>query len=202
MKRLVKMNRVVALTLAFVMAMYALAPLSVAAATKANAAPAAKAAQGAFIPIVDTGIFDSITNPALAGLAGSFAGIFNVTDFVVQDGVLKAVGTLTGTVRNAAGAIVGTVNNLPLTLPVIGGGSGGSAGTCEILDLQLGPLDLNLLGLRIQLSQVDLVITAISGPGNLLGNLLCAVVGLLDGGLNLGNLTDLAGLLNKILKKL
>jgi hypothetical protein len=195
MKRLVKMNRVVALTLAFVMAMYALAPLGVAAATKANAAPVAKAAQGASIPIVDTGNF-------VNGLAGSFAGIFNVTDFVVQDGVLKAVGTLTGTVRNAAGAIVGTVNNLPLALPVIGGGSGGATGTCEILDLQLGPLDLDLLGLRIQLDQVNLVITAISGPGNLLGNLLCAVVGLLDGGLNLGNLTDLAGLLDKILKKL
>jgi hypothetical protein len=53
--------------------------------------------------------------------------------------------------------------------------------TCQILRLVLGPLDLNLLGLRIQLNQVILNITAEQGPGNLLGNLLCAVAGLLDG---------------------
>jgi hypothetical protein len=53
---------------------------------------------------------------------------------------------------------------------------------CPILHLDLGPLDLNLLGLRVQLNQVVLDITAIPGPGNLLGNLLCAVAGLLDGG--------------------
>ena len=46
--------------------------------------------------------------------------------------------------------------------------------------LVLGPLDLNLLGLRIQLSRVVLNITAEPGPGNLLGNLLCAITGLLD----------------------
>jgi hypothetical protein len=52
---------------------------------------------------------------------------------------------------------------------------------CPILHLELGPLDLDLLGLRVQLNQVVLDVTAIPGPGNLLGNLLCAVAGLLDG---------------------
>ena len=62
---------------------------------------------------------------------------------------------------------------------------------CPILHLELGPLDLNLLGLRVQLNQVVLDVTAEPGPGNLLGNLLCAVAGLLDGvdlGTVLGNL--------------
>jgi hypothetical protein len=68
--------------------------------------------------------------------------------------------------------------------------------TCEILDLQLGPLDLNLLGLMVHLDQVNLNITAQQGPGNLLGNLLCAVANLLNAG---GPLTSLAGLLNQIL---
>jgi hypothetical protein len=54
------------------------------------------------------------------------------------------------------------------------------------LHLDLGPLDLNLLGLRVQLNEVVLDITALPGPGNLLGNLLCAVAGLLDG-VNLGD---------------
>jgi hypothetical protein len=176
MKKLVKMNRLVALTLAFVMAVYALAPVGIAAATKAKAAPK----QGALVPVV----FNSA--------AGSFAGIFNITNFVVQNGQLVATGTLTGTVRDAAGAILGTINQA-LTLPV---SLVGSTGTCEILDLQLGPLDLNLLGLVVHLDQINLVITAESGPGNLLGNLLCAVAGLLDG----GSVLDLAGLLNRILR--
>jgi len=42
------------------------------------------------------------------------------------------------------------------------------------------------LGLQVDLSQVVLDITAQQGAGNLLGNLLCAVTGLLDspGGLS------------------
>jgi hypothetical protein len=66
---------------------------------------------------------------------------------------------------------------------------------CPILHLELGPLDLNLLGLRVQLNQVVLDITAIPGPGNLLGNLLCAIAGLLDG-------FDLSGALGDLLRNL
>ena len=54
------------------------------------------------------------------------------------------------------------------------------AATCDILHLNLGPLDLDLLGLVIHLDEVVLDIVAESGAGNLLGNLLCAVAGLLD----------------------
>lgn len=74
-----------------------------------------------------------------------------------------------------------------------------SKATCEILTLVLGPLDLNLLGLRVQLNRVVLDITAESGPGNLLGNLLCAVAGLLDGSPLTGLLGQLRTLLNQIL---
>lgn len=44
--------------------------------------------------------------------------------------------------------------------------------SCPILHLVLGPLNPNLLGLNVSLNQVILDITAIPGPGNLLGNLL------------------------------
>lgn len=67
--------------------------------------------------------------------------------------------------------------------------------SCDILNLVLGPLDLNLLGLQIDLAQVVLDITAVPGPGNLLGNLLCAVAGLLDGG---GPGGAIANLLNRL----
>jgi len=66
---------------------------------------------------------------------------------------------------------------------------------CPILHLELGRLDLNLLGLRVQLNQVVLDVTALPGPGNLLGNLLCAVAGLLDG-------VDLGELLGNLLQSL
>ena len=68
--------------------------------------------------------------------------------------------------------------------------------SCEILDLVLGPLHLDLLGLVVDLNRVLLTITAESGPGNLLGNLLCAVTHLLDGTPTAGGL---AALLNSIL---
>jgi len=68
---------------------------------------------------------------------------------------------------------------------------------CSILDLTLGPINLNLLGLDVETSKICLSITAIPGQGNLLGNLLCSVAGLLDGGLDLGDiLGGLGGLTN------
>ncbi|QSW97858.1 hypothetical protein [Haloterrigena alkaliphila] len=52
--------------------------------------------------------------------------------------------------------------------------------TCDILFLNLGPIDLNLLGLVVNISEITVNVDAQSGGGNLLGNLLCAVAGLLD----------------------
>ena len=72
---------------------------------------------------------------------------------------------------------------------------------CDILNLVLGPLDLDLLGLKIHLDKVVLNIEADPGPGNLLGNLLCAVAGLLDDGLD-GLLGRITRLLNRILGQL
>jgi hypothetical protein len=55
------------------------------------------------------------------------------------------------------------------------------APSCDILNLVLGPLHLNVLGLVVDLNQVLLNITGQTGAGNLLGNLLCGLFGLLDG---------------------
>ena len=86
------------------------------------------------------------------------------------------------------------------SLPVMNGGSaavGAAAiGSCDILSLVLGPLHLDLLGLQIDLNQVVLDITAQTGAGNLLGNLLCAITGLLDAG-SLGQ--QVVNLLNQLI---
>jgi len=87
--------------------------------------------------------------------------------------------------------VIGTVTDLAVTLPVLD-----TNATCDILELTLGPLDLDLLGLQVHLDEVHLVIEAQPGPGNLLGNLLCAIAGLLD--TNAG-LNTIARLLNQLL---
>ena len=52
----------------------------------------------------------------------------------------------------------------------------------------------------VDLSAIQLDIHAVPGAGNLLGNLLCAVAGLLDGPNPIGNaLNQLLGLINNLL---
>jgi hypothetical protein len=68
--------------------------------------------------------------------------------------------------------------------------------SCQILRLSIGAIDLNLLGLTVHLDPVLLIITAVPGPGNLLGNLLCAIANLLNGS---GPLAQIVALLNQLL---
>jgi len=126
----------------------------------------------------------------------TFTGVLNVTRFSASNGALTAIGTLTGNVTDTVTGVVTPVTqavSVPVQLDP-------SSGTCQILNLVLGPLHLDLLGLVIDLNQVVLTITAVPGPGNLLGNLLCAVAGLLDGptGVN-AIVTQIAALLNQLL---
>lgn len=135
------------------------------------------------------------TIPVAGTLAqgGTFNGTLSVTRFVAQGGVTYAVGSLTGTLTDALGGVIGSVTNLAVNLPLTS-----TAGTaCNILHLVLGPIDLNLLGLVVHLNQVVLDITAQPGAGNLLGNLLCTVAGLLDN--SNASLNAITGLLNRIL---
>ena len=154
-------------------------------------------------------VVSKVTGEAKNG--ATFAGKYNVKRFVTGDsGRTKAVGRLVGTVTMKNGSTEDVakkgvrmlVRPGPSTvsgLPAPQGTAAPSVVGCEILDLVLGPLDLNLLGLVIHLDQVHLNITAVPGAGNLLGNLLCAVAGLLDGP-GLGNLgAVLTNLLNALL---
>lgn len=133
-------------------------------------------------------------NTVAPGVNG-FVGTLSVTGVQLVNGVLTATGTLTGNAVDRLGVIT------PLAAaPIAGIPVAQVAASCQILNLVLGPLDLNLLGLEIHLNQVILNIVAVPGAGNLLGNLLCAVANLLNGGLNLGTLlTNLVTVLNQIL---
>jgi hypothetical protein len=131
-----------------------------------------------------------------AGGTGHFLGTFNPQSFGIQQGGLVAIGTLVGTMTDSTGALLGTVAAGNVALPV----TAPSGATCQILNLTLGPLHLNLLGLVVNLNQVHLVINAVQGTGNLLGNLLCAIANLLNGGVP--DAGTLSTLLNRMLQAL
>jgi len=148
-----------------------------------------------------------------SSVGGIFKGDFTLQSIVQNfDGsgvpatfALVGIGVLKGELKGVPGLHPNHIEQI-VTLPVSALQSGGqqaaaAAAACPILHLVLGPLDLNLLGLVIHLNQVVLDISAQPGPGNLLGNLLCTVANLLNGGLPTlqGLLNQLIGVLNQIL---
>jgi hypothetical protein len=128
----------------------------------------------------------------------TFKGTFTIDHFRNVGSKVYAVGTLKGTLKNRK--VTRANLSIPATLagdaaPAPGGARAAQL-SCKVLHLTLGPLDLNLLGLRVQLNQVNLDITAIPG-GGLLGDLLCSVTNLLNPTGLLGS--QLAAVLNSIL---
>lgn len=124
-----------------------------------------------------------------------FKGTYTIDRFISRGDRVLAVGKLEGRLKNRR------VSRNGVRIPVTGfgeqaAGAQSSQLVCRILTLTLGPLDLNLLGLRVQLNQVNLRITAIPG-GGLLGDLLCGLTNLLNPQALLGN--QLAAVLNALL---
>lgn len=148
-------------------------------AATANAAPAPQAATAA-VPAATT---LPVTGTLADGTA--FTGQLSNLSTSVVDGVLTLSGTITGTGIPAGGTtFTAPVQDLATT------------NGCSILTLDLGAIHLDLLGLVVDLAPVNLDVTAVPGAGNLLGNLLCAVAGLLDTN---GPLTGISALLNRLL---
>jgi hypothetical protein len=164
----------------------------------ANAAGAAPNTQAAAPPattaVPSTPITGTFTDAA--GGTGSFVGSFTPTNFSARNGNLLATGTLTGTLTDSAGSAVGTVTRTVSTPAAV------AQVSCQVLDLVLGPLHLNLLGLVVDLNQVHLTINAQPGPGNLLGNLLCAITHLLDQNPGAGSLAAILNFLLALLGQL
>jgi hypothetical protein len=138
-------------------------------------------------------------------------GSFTPSKFVQKNGKLAAVGKLDVVTRGPGKDLHRVKSGVTMYLKKASVaqtgtfGSGAKApgaartaalGSCDVLNLVLGPLDLNLLGLEVHLKQVVLDVVAVAGAGALLGNLLCAVAGLLDG---VGVLAQVSDLLNQIL---
>ena len=132
-------------------------------------------------------------------------GSFTPLKFMKRNGQEKVMGVVQGVITHADGskerftglrkATVKKINGQPIHAR----SALAMQPSCDILHLVLGPLDLDLLGLQVHLNRVVLDIIAVTGAGNLLGNLLCAITGLLDGGPLGGLLTQLNRLLRQVL---
>lgn len=136
---------------------------------------------------------------------GSFKGMVSITEFAYDEAEgLLVSGNLKGQVTDAAGKktqVNESFSDVASTLNESNGLQAAQEG-CQILFLDIGPIFLDLLGLQLDIAPIVIDLTAVPGPGNLLGNLLCAVAGLLDGGgfLNdlIGGLEDLLGFLEDL----
>ena len=140
----------------------------------ANAAQAKKPSGTGSLPVsgalADGGTFESTIS--------NFDASTNAAGDLVISGVLN------GTATDAAGEVTRITDQAFTTTAALQPG-----GACDILFL-------DLLGLQVDLSQITLDLDAVPGAGNLLGNLLCAITGLLD---NAGNTNNaIANLLDRV----
>ena len=151
-----------------------------------------------------------------AGAGGvTFSGTVAVQRFVQRDGHIFAIGAVSGTVSGPAGTI-GTSLMLPVAFPVqVSNGlvartesgrihpsslsvpdSGArvifvQATTCGVLHLDLGAVNLNLLGVAVTTTPVTIDING--DTGGALGNLVCAILSTVN------NVVGVVNLLNSLL---
>ena len=144
---------------------------------------------------------------ALTGTKG-FKGTYTIDRFTTRNGKMVAVGNIRGTMRKGGKTRRVAKNGVIMPASVAGAGPATSAKAsqdplpplppgraCQVLALDLGPINLNLLGLVVRTNEIQLRIDAVQGPNNLLGNLLCAITGLLN---PTGALGQLTGAINQL----
>jgi hypothetical protein len=155
-----------------------------------------------------------LTNVPVTGTligGGTFRGTITATKITIDEATrqLTMSGVVNGTAVRSNGEVVDVVDQTftaPVSLNRPGTTSSivqpAAQASCGILNLVLGSLHLDLLGLVIDLNQVVLNVFAQTGAGNLLGNLLCALTGLLDIAGALSAITHILDLINTILSGL
>src|SRR3954453_15011208 len=142
-----------------------------------------------------------------------FTGTYTIERFINKGGKIYSVGTVKGkvgskkvtkenvqvpaTVANASAPAQAQASRAPPPpLPPLPAGN-----ACSILSLDLGPINLNLLGLVVRTNQIQLRIDAVQGPGTLLGHLFGRIPNILNPAGALANtpLGQLAQILNALL---
>jgi hypothetical protein len=136
---------------------------------------------------------DIAAQPGAGNLLGNLlAGVANLLNSGTPLGTVLS-GLSSTDLNSLLGGITGLLNGAlgqltaPTSLSGVSSSAAGAGGATAInvLNLSLGPVDLNLLGLTVHLDNcangpITVAITAQPGPGNLLGNLIGDVSHLLD----------------------
>ena len=107
----------------------------------------------------------------LGNLLSDVSGLLNLS------GVNNALNTVLSNVVTLANEATFAVNGVTTTGPI----PTPAAATIPVLDVHLAPVNLNLLGAIVTTSTIDVKITATSGPGLLLGNVVADLANLLNG---------------------
>jgi len=143
-------------------------------------------------------------------IAAVFTGTFTATHVdVVADAAgkrrVKVTGLLTGVAKGADGTETVDASGTASGILTREGDGAVKAfvrpaqASCDILFLDLGPIHLDLLGLVLDVSQITIDLNGVTGGGNLLGNLLCALLGLLDPVAVIAAIQQLLDAINNIL---
>jgi hypothetical protein len=106
-----------------------------------------------------------------------------IIPFIVTDVILNGIsndpssGTVTITSGTVKGLIAGQLFVTNIVNFVIYSNYGGSNGACAVLNLEIAPISLNVLGgLHVDTTSICLVVTGLCDAG-LLGDVLCAIAG-------------------------
>ena len=120
------------------------------------------------------------------GLSNVLGAAGTATDL---NSLLPAVNGLLNDANGVLGGLNGVLGQLTggFGAPTVTGTGTAGMAACNVLNLSLGPVNLDLLGLDVMLNNcatppgpVTVSITAVPGNGNLLGNLLCSLANLLN----------------------
>ena len=135
----------------------------------------------------------------------TFKGTYAIDRFIRRGGQTYAVGTLKGRLKGRRVTRENVRIPANLTRAAQASQITPTPGACQILNLNLPPIDLNLLGLRVRTNNIDLRIEGAPGNGALLGNLLCSLTGILDpqgnSGATPGQLTQILNALLALLPR-
>jgi hypothetical protein len=138
---------------------------------------------------------------------GTFSGTLSIERFAVRGDGVVAIGMVAGRVFDKSGAPIGSAVIGQMELPVnVGPGPSAvtaaptssaavqpQATTCGVLHLDVGAVNLNLLGLQVATQPVTIDLSAVSGGTDVLGHLICTVLSTLN------NVVGLVDVLNNLL---
>lgn len=140
----------------------------------------------------------AIVGTTLGG--AKFAGSLSIERFAARGDRVVAVGMVTGSVTDPTGTPIGTFLVGRVELPVTVGSPAISTAaasdviaqaTCQVLHLDIGAINLNLLGL--QFATAPIAIDLMADDADVLGQLVCTALELV------GNVVGLVDILNQIL---